>query len=106
VIGLELQLDESIFSEQPIFTLSSDEVKDSFNAILVLVARSRGFAQEKVSIELMGLCNNVTSELLQVVIPSATGSANLTPLGIFSAVFFQIRSADPMSKLFEISLEI
>jgi hypothetical protein len=105
VIGLELQLDESIFSEQPIFTLSSDEVKDSFNAILVLVARSRGFAQEKVSIERLGLFK-VTSELLQVVIPSATGSANLTPLGIFSAVFFQIRSADPMSKLFEILLEI
>jgi hypothetical protein len=51
VIGLELQLDDvSIFSEQPILALSSDEAKDSLNAIFV-VTRSKGFAQETVSIE-------------------------------------------------------
>ena len=83
MIGLELQLDDvSIFSEQPILALSSDEAKDSLNAIFV-VTRSKGFAQETVSIEeLLGF---VISDVDEVDdgIPRTMGSANLTPLGIF-----------------------
>jgi hypothetical protein len=58
-------------SEQPILPLSSE-------GILVFVAKSRGFAQERVSIELI-----LVALVDEVAIPSAMGSVNLRPLGIF-----------------------